>query len=343
MLKSDITALLEQRHAELLSFWLTGKDMPEASVEAHCDMIYTLYMLGDIDRVSADAVDQFLVYLRAKNLPGWKPEGTDAPILVHNCAYAFGALNLLSASPAPLYDAVLAGREPDLDAIVDAQTNHPKFPPKWAHHNWRVSHWIGGIPSLILSVARSGSKASAQYAKIIEAVRPATDDLLDHRTGLIKAYRSEIVQQLFRRLYAVRHDPELGDVGGVAHILWVDHAMGRRYLALDSVLKQSQELFHRNSPFMEKVPYCLDFDIVQIVRTGLDQTGEDRSADTARANKMMADIENFFSAEVPSEYSLHKIPGALATYHECALIGGVDPSASVGRSATDIISRAYWL
>lgn len=343
MLKSDITSLLENRHAALLRFWTTGHGMPDASVEAHCDMVYTLYMLGDIDRVPADAIDKFLVYLRGKNLPGWKPEGSDKTILVHNCAYAFGALNLLSDAPAPLYDAILAGRQPDLDAIVDVKTNHPKFPGKWAHHNWRVSHWIGGIPSLILSVARSGSKASGEYAKIIEAVRPATNDLLDHQTGLIRAYRSKFVQQIFRKLYAVRHDPVLGDVGGVAHILWVDHAMGRQYLAIDSLLKQSQKLFHNNSPFMEKVPYCLDFDIVQIVRTGLDQTGSDRSADAARSNKMMSDIENFFSGEIPENYSLHKIPGALATYHECALIGEREIAGQIGRDATDIIARAYWL
>src|SRR5690606_17742382 len=116
-----------------------------------------------------------------------------------------------------------------------------------------------------------------------------------------------------------------------------------RYVAVDALLAQAQKLFRRHEPFMEKAPYCLDFDIVQIVRTGLEQTGAGHAADTARALKMTADMEDFFNRPLPEGYALHKFPGALAAYHECALIAGLDPSGQLGTPAIDIIGRAFWL
>lgn len=317
--------------------------MPEASVEAHCDMVYTLYMLGSLELIAPAAVEQFSTFLRAKNLPGWEPEGDERPILVHNCAYAFGALNLLSANPAALYNAVLGGRQSDLDAIVHPKTKVPVFPPKWAHHNWRVSHWIGGIPSMLLSVARSGWTEADRYEALFHEVRYATDRLLAQDTGLIKAYKSDAVQYLFRRLYSLRHDPDLGDLGGVAHILWVDHAIGRRYVGLDQILKRSQLLFHTHPLFMEKVPYCLDFDIVQVVRTAREQAGQKPDLDVVRARKMMTDIERFFQSGVPETYTLHKVPGALATYHECAMLSESDTKVEISIAPIDIIKKAHWL
>lgn len=343
MLRNNIERHLERRHGSLFEFWTQGGAIPSASVEAHCDMVYSLFLLGRGDTIPCDAIEKFVALLKTKNLPGWVPMTDAPPILVHNCAYGFGALNLLADDPAPLYEAVLKGRRSDLSQILDPASRRPVFPPKWAHHNWRVSHWIGGIPSILLSVARSGFSGAQLYAELVGPVRDATDALIDSQTGLLKAYRSAIVQKAFRTLYTLRHDPDLGDVGGVAHILWFDHAIGRRYVALEAVLEQSQKLFRRYAPFMETAPYCLDFDIVQIVRTGLEQTKEDRQADAARARQMITDIEHFFASPVSKTYTLHKIPGALATYHECALLAQADTQGALGTAPIDIIKSAYWL
>jgi hypothetical protein len=343
VLKSDIFGLIEDRFFSLLRFWLHGGDMPEATIEAHCDVVYSLYMLGEIGSVSPSAIKTFAEAMRQRNLPGWTSETTTPVVLVHNCAYLFGALNLLSKEPAELYDVVLGGRTLDLHQIIDRKSGRPLFPAKWTHHNWRVSHWIGGIPSLVLSIARSGSEFAATFDALILPLREAADALLDKRTGLIRAYKSDLMQLAFRRAYAIRHDPDLGDVGGVAHILWVDHSMGRGYVAVERLLEKARSLFQLHSPFMEAMPYCLDFDIVQIVRTASEQQGGTREADKVRARRMMEDVERFFSRDVSDKYTLHKIPGALATYHECALIAGSDTNAQLSVPPMDIIRVANWL
>lgn len=343
MLASDIERLLCERHGELFKFWTSGLRIPEASVEAHCDMVYTLVLTGRDDEIAPAAIEQFVAFLAGLSLPGWTPLNDRPPILVHNCAYAFGALNLLFDTPAPLYDAVLAGRQEDLAQIIDPETSRPVLPRKWVHHNWRISHWIGGVPAMVLSLARSGFARSRYFESLFDNIRNATDAFIDSQTGLLKAYKSELIQGAFRILYSARHNPDLGDVGGVAHILWVDHATGREYVGLEAVLAHAQTLFRASKPFMESVPYCLDFDVVQIVRTGLEQSQGDRGTDAARAEIMLSDIEAFFAAKVPDAYTLHKIPGALATYHECALLCGCDITETLGTPARDVIKSAHWL
>lgn len=337
MLKTDVLTWLETRHGALLDFWRHGGAPPSARLVPHCDMIYALTLIGE--PLHADAFSEFLRLAAGTGLPGWRSEGLK--LSVHNCAYVLGALNLSGKRLGPLYDAVLRGRVLDLGSLVDPGTLRPRFPSQWAHHSWRVGHWIGGVPSIILSVAGSGSSWAPVFKGLLEPVRLGAEELVDGRTGLLRAYGSDFLQAIFRRLYRMRHDPELGDLGGTAHLLWFDHVLGRPYTGLPRLLAQAQEVFRRQRPFMEDVPYCLDFDIVQLVRTGLDQTATDRAADAERALEMMAVIEAFFAA--PTEkYGLHKLPGALAAYHECALLVGVSPEG-LGTAPFDIIKRAHWL
>jgi len=342
---NNVSSHLETRHGTLLAYWTGSSDaMPQASVEAHCDVVYSLLLLGRIETVSPKAVDGFVTLLAGLHLPGWQKRGEEASISVHNCAYAFGALNVLANDPSALYQRVLAGRSQALDQLIDPHTNVPVFPPKWAHHNWRVSHWIGGVPSIIVSIANSRCTHAPTFAALITPVREAADALVDKRTGLLRAYRSDLVQKLFRTAYAIRHDPDLGDVGGVAHLLWIDHVLGRKYVALPALLAHARTLFHKHDPFMEGAPYCLDFDIVQAVRTAADQAdGIQQAADRQRATKMAADIEAFFAAGPGETYTLHKLTGALATYHECLLLLHPEGIVQDGVAAIDIIKRANWL
>ena len=94
---------------------------------------------------------------------------------------------------------------------------------------------------------------------------------------------------------------------------------------------------------MERVPYCLDFDIVQLARTAA-------SADPVRAEKLRdrartfeRDLIGFFTGGAPDSYTLHKLPGALATLHECALICGDEQMAELAIAPIDIIADAYWI
>jgi hypothetical protein len=343
-MRNVFQSFLEKLAPDVFSFW-TGKGvLPQAaSVEAHCDVVYALYLLGLDETIAPSAVQDFAVLLASRELPGFAARSDAKPLSVHNCAYAFGALNFLSDRFPGLYDLVLSGRTLDLARIVDPVTHAPVFPPKWSHHTWRVSHWIGGVPSILLSLSRSGSACAAQCEALLVPVRQAVNAWLDPETGRLKAYQSEIVQQVFRRFYALRHDPDLGDLGGVAHILWFDHATGRSYAGARGLLAQASRLFAQHRPFMERVPYCLDFDIVQIVRTAGVQVGQNDAADLRRAKALMLDIEAFFAKGDTAGYSLHKFTGALAAYHECALTLDRKTVFASTLLPVDIIKKAYWI
>lgn len=342
-LKADSLAHLSKHHGRLLNFWIEGHERPDVSIENHCDMVYSLFLLGELQNISGAAVDSFCGHVQTVALPGWDAQNDLGPSLsVHNCAYLFGAMNLLGLYFHNLYARVLAGRTFNLAAIADADTLTPKFSAKWAHHSWRVSHWLGGVPSILLSLESSHSDSLPSSASAA-ACRTAVDKLIDPGTGLIRAYKSTILQKLFRAAYGLRHSPDLGDMGGIAHILWIDHAMGKRYVAVDSIREESSRLLQKNKPFMENVPYCLDFDVIQALRTSIQQTGTPATAsEIKRSSDLMISIEEFFKC-TPDHFSLHKVPGALATHHECSLLLGHAHSPSSNGPPLDVILAAKWL
>jgi hypothetical protein len=92
---------------------------------------------------------------------------------------------------------------------------------------------------------------------------------------------------------------------------------------------------------MERTPYCLDFDIVTIARTALASEGYD-TALMARAAEMLSAITFFLNNSLNSDYALHRLPGALATMHECALLEGREHVPDLG-VAKDVIKVAGWL
>ncbi len=340
-MKSETLAYLQAHHSALLAFWTTGAPAPvDASVEQHCDMVYTLFLIGELGRVQKSAALGFAEILQTRKLPGWTG-GDGAPLSVHNCAYAFGTLNLLAPLHGDLYAKALNAKKAAFEEIVDEAKALPRYPKWLAHHNWRVSHWIGGAPSILWSLGQSALPDAPAYKALADRILVGADACLDAKTGLIKLYKVEAAQKLFRLLYGARHDPDLGDVGGVAHILWVNHAAGRDYTATQALAKQASDLFHMHKPFMETVPYCLDFDVVQILRTAQQQLNTTSATDQQRASEMMRDIETFYATKLTSSYTLHKVPGALATYHECAMIAQT-PAGDLG-APIDIIQHAYWL
>ncbi|CAN7417710.1 hypothetical protein LJR219_002673 [Phenylobacterium sp. LjRoot219] len=340
-MKFHVLGYLERHHTALLEFWTKGTPC-DATVEEHCDVVYSLCLGGELSRIEGSAPKQFVEILQRHGLPGWRGRGEASVLSVHNCAYAFGALNILREQFGDLYGAALNGRAMDFGQIIHKGRGLPRYPRWLAHHNWRVSHWIGGAPSILWSLAHSGTQYATELKELAPRVLANSDSYLDARTGLIKLYQVDAFQKLFRLLYGVRHDPDLGDVGGVAHILWVNHAADRKYLAGEALLRKASQLFRAHKPFMESVPYCLDFDVVQIVRTASQQLGGFASEDVRRAAEMMAAIEEFFAVSLDEGYRMHKLPGALATYHECALITGA-PAADLAPVGIDIIKKAYWL
>lgn len=340
---------LVKYHNDLVSFWLHGGPIPDRAVQDFCDMIYSLHLIGKLEGVQIQSCSKFIESLKEYKLPGWSStavSATNKSLSVHNFAYLLGTLNILKKYNIDLYPDLFCDRVDDVSEIIDQSTFIPKYPKWLTHHNWRVSHWIGGVPSILFSLGNSSISNASHYKRLGLAVLDVVnEELLSPKTGLIKLYKFDVLQKLFRSFYRLRHDPDLGDLGGVAHVLWINHFENVDYVANDWLLNESISLFKKHEPFMERVPYCLDFDIVQIVRTCLSQSKKhiDIKSVKERAIQMMKDIDVFYENESLDSYTLHKVPGALATYHECAFILGEEKLKTYAIDTVDIIKDAYWL
>lgn len=323
------------------AFWIDGRIGPEATrLQDHADIVYSIFLLGEWSRLHPDAAVQFSQYLSRLKLFG-KPAGQLPAgyrnISAHLTAYLLGATRLLQrmgkAEPLP---GLFSGWNKEL--LVDGRCL-PRWPRVWSHHLWRVSHWIGGIPSILLSLSKSKQVEWADEEFLQATLDACEDKLIDPTDGLLKPYRAEVIQSLFRRLYRVRHDPDLAALGGVVHLLWVYHAIGRPYRATPALSKAVEHQLRR-APFMEAMPYCLDFDIVQLRRT-LPMALTPEIA--ARGKQLTEDIVSFLRSPIPENYALHKLPGALATLHESALLSESTLVGGLGVPPIDIIKEAHWL
>lgn len=313
----------------------------DVPLQDHADIIYCAFLLNDHELINDLSAQSFSDYLKELPLYGkerYRDNNSRAVINAHLTAYLLGALRLLETmGKAKASDAFYQRWRKDL--LLD-HSNLPRWPWIWSHHIWRVSHWIGGSTSILLHLARCGHVPWATEQLVNQALQACEERILDTRSGLLKPYRSTFLQALFRKLYARRHDPALSDLGGVVHLLWVYHAIGRPYPAREQLLRAaSREL--RRLPFMEDVPYCLDFDILQLARTA--SSSEYASLLAERAARFIEDTLAFLSGNVPDDYALHKLPGALASLHECAYMLNEPTIRGLGINRTDVIEQAFWL
>lgn len=289
-----------------------------------CDAIYACWLSGTHpDRRWAPALADKIGRRRLK--------GSAPRISVHNLAYAIGALRL-AEHPLPQ-----APGDFGLPGMIN-RSGRPKFPGRHAHNAWRVSHWIGGTP--VLARALAGRSMAFRAADVLEAA----EGCVVPETGLLRTWRSEILQSVFRRLYWLRHDPRLGDLGGIVHLVWAQQAAGRPVIAADNIRRLTTEALNRTGPFAETRPYCLDFDLLYLLRVcggPLDVKTEDRVSAYFSATCA------FLKDQVPPGYALHSLPGALAALHEAArLVPALE--ADLQRELCpdgprDVIETAGWL
>ncbi|GAA0670985.1 hypothetical protein [Rheinheimera tangshanensis] len=342
-MKLKIEAFLDLVAPAVKTFWLTGKETPWNAklLQDHADYIYTRVLLGDSGWYIPEAVTKYKEVI--KNAPLAGKEGVNQPLLPHLTAYVLASLNLLAYAGADVRAEVLSSIKLDLNKLVDAKTQLPIWPEKWSHHTWRVSHWIGGIPSILMTFSRHDPKKQVSELQVLEILEACDKHILQSNTGLMRAYRSELLQQLFRLAYRLRHSPEHGDIGGLVHIHWVNHVAGRPYIAADKLIERCETDLDVDR-FLEKMPYCLDFDYIQLIRTALEQRPKKRSDNiNQRVSKFNLDLVAFFYAIPDEGYSLHKLPGALATLHETSLLLGMDKVSELDIPPLDIIKQAYWL
>lgn len=339
-----VLAYLRQHHRDALALVTGGQPADEIPAQDVNDVVYALSLIGRAELLTSAGADAFAAHVGRWRLAG----GLNAPAdprqsaSVHLTAYILGATNLLRAAGHDVSPAVVTARRWRLHELFDDNLR-PRWPAKWSHHSWRVSHWIGGAPSILLSLNRlTPERCRDEGAPGLADVLAASDALVDGGTGLLKAYRSRLLQSVFRTAYRVRHDPEVGDVGGIVHLHWINYATGRLpYKAADALFERAMALLER-TPFIERTPYCLDFDVVQIARTAAPATALNGDL-RARARRLAADLSTFFETRLTGDYGLHRLPGALAAQHECALITGTPEVQGLQTPPLDIIRAAGWI
>lgn len=328
----------------LLSFIKERAAQPGASddVLTQCDIAYSRWFLG-LDPFEDDrAFVEFTKLLARHDLSGTVGRGLPR-VNVHTTAYALGALNLASERYGEAAGHALKGMDWQWDLLLNPVTLIPRWPWKFTHHAWRVSHWIGGSASIVASLWRLAPEIAEQISlPQTYAVLEACDALINPKTGLFKTYKSELLQFAFRNLYRIRHDPDAGEVGGIVHLHWINYAMGRMpYRSARPLWDKSWKLMQKE-PFMESVPYCLDFDVVQIVRTA-DPLSARSAQVRKRADRFETDVHDFLASKLNDQYTLHKLPGALATMHECALISERSSVVGIDIAPRDVMMAAYWI
>ncbi len=355
VLSESVLEYLRTQHQDIWCLLLEGHDDIDPAVNVLQDVndiIYCLYLLDWPVQPSAAGVEALKRRVQSVNLAGGlNGQHAEQTLSVHGTAYTLGAFALLKSRGHDVFDELLTPETWTLDQLIDKPTLRPKWPAKWSHHTWRVSHWVGGSLAILHELWRNMPDACRdRQAPILEGALQAVDDLIDDDTGILACYRSRWLQQAFRQAYRLRHDPLLGDIGGVVHIHWVNYHHRRRFKSGHKLFALARDVMLDRWPFMEAVPYCLDFDVVQIVRTSMppDISRSDRDGLRTRATAYAQDIKNFLTGEFDGSYGLHKLPGALATMHECVLINPLLSLDELGLPMKDgrpkdIMSDVAWL
>lgn len=342
-MKAEVEAYLDNFAPEIKTFWLGGEcfTWDVKTLQDHADYIYIRTLLGDTDWFTSESVKKYAEVI--KELPLYGKKDADDTLLPHLTAYLLASLNLLAYAGVDVRKDVLGSITLDLGKFIDSKMQLPIWPKKWSHHTWRVSHWIGGVPSILLTFSRYDPKKQVPEQLVIQVLEACDYHILSDHNGLMKAYRSEFLQKLFRMAYRLRHNPEHGDIGGLVHVHWINHVTNRPYIAADKLIDRCMKDLQVGT-FLEKMPYCLDFDYIQLLRTALEQKHYKYS------NSIEKYIENFrkdlllFLSNLPKEgYSLHKLPGALATLHETSLLLKETQVKGLDIPPIDIVKLAHWL
>jgi hypothetical protein len=328
---------------EIHAFWKSGRKTPwdANTFLAHADYIYSLILMGNESHLLSEPASRFATAV--ENAPLTGRIEYNQRFGPHLSAYILGALNLLANKGHDYRTSVLSAIKLNLDLLIDRDTQLPRWPRLWAHHIWRVSHWLGGIPSILLSFARHAPQKTISEG-FINAILDACDKyILSDETGLMRPYRSDFLQKIFRMTYKLRHNPNHGDIGGLVHIHWTNHATGRPYIAASKLIDRCL-IDLKKRPFLENSPYCLDFDYIQLLRTSIEQQpATQREGAVSRAEDYISDIVIFLSKIPAHGYSLHKLPGALAVLHEATLLLRADIVPGLRCKPIDVIKTAYWL
>src|SRR5690606_34378430 len=155
--RNALVRLIGLKCPDGLAFWMEGSGSADVvPPQDHADIVYSLYLSGEGDRINQEAAKRFAKHLAGLPLYGKTPKGLNA----HVTAYLLGTIRILvelgKLNSVDDIEEIYQGWQQDL--LFDSMLL-PRWPRAWSHHIWRVSHWIGGSSSILLHLAASGRVA----------------------------------------------------------------------------------------------------------------------------------------------------------------------------------------
>ena len=319
----------------------------EPDLYAMADAVLLYFTLGRLESVTTRAsrevwAERILAYQRPDGgffVPGYHN-------LEHTTAYAIAALRLLEAEPDEEYCSRL--RPPAfLLPIMESQSAFEK----WIHGlDWLViwgnkrpgSHPGGGIPAII--------GMTCEHFKSFWNNPPDVDAWFDWYFGWLDKEANPKTglwqRAIWNRIYS---RPNIIDVGGAAHFLWIYDACKRSYPYPEQTMKSGMAIQRRNG-LNGRRPYCIDLDANYCIVRGYSQLtsnkqDERRSQVHQILEKNFVAIVNILSSQ-PLEKVYHKSPhgltGALVALVECTKFKDFRYRESLS-NWQHVLDRAWWM
>lgn len=202
-------------------------------------------------------------------------------------------------------------------------------------HMWRGSHTFGGIAAL------------KQFCVKYELCDD--NDVLDFYFSIIRndatwKLVNPLISSLFDLLYQFKHNPSAAYYGAAAHLFWLK----RDYSGLDRIdpnLSVTKLLdFYRKAEIIENVPYCLDYDLLYILRF-LVVNFEIEKALHEQVLEVFykVGVKIIYFLNNNQEMWLHAFPGALAALQVCCFTDKLLESNPDLVSLRDPMDITLWL
>ncbi len=236
------------------------------------------------------------------------PKGKKSHNCYHSTAYALSTLNLIECMGAQKKSIAKLINHVVKSIDVEA-SKKSSFGLVDKVHVWRASHTFGGMSCIFELGKQFGVLSSNPVLSYYESI--IGDD------GLWR-FSNPILQKIFDSIYRIKHDPLLAIYGGAAHLYW--HMSKIPDNVDPHITMQNLLQIYKNKSILEKVPYCLDYDLLFIMRfyaKNFEYSEIIKKEIDDTFTRVGLEILSFLTHQSDRLW-LHALPGLLAALQVCS-------------------------
>jgi hypothetical protein len=315
MLSDNVMGYLRSRAPEALDFWTVKAPAPGPMRWRPCDTLYSLNLIGRMDILAPMRESVSPILLKDYSLAGGIGKGSGPNWACTRPPMHWGA-HILADSGQPVQEQC-CGKTIGKDKLLDEA--HRRAGP-----GIFTSCLAGG------ALDRRHSRHCAVRCGAGAGVGQPERTSRSQRCSAFQRYPDRSPHRIVPHLQVEASQWDSARSTGCATIpMSATWAVSR--ICIGPIMRRAGCLTRRRRPvrrawtlldrrpFMETVPYCLDFDIVQLARTPFRKAIHRQRAHARPLCDYADDIITFYETGLDGDYTLHKLPGGLATLHECAL------------------------